>query len=148
MPHPSSSAHQANNANDSPTPATPGFRGTTLHPDSTDLNRYPSLVDNHVPFGIGKNLDNRTGRLSTSGYQIPFITQRNFSGLTKSAPVSYDTLQRNGMLNLDGTPTRKYSPGSREDNRMSPVYDSPTRTWGNKKSLVMAQMRFSARRKA
>ena len=40
------------------------------------------------------------------------------------------------MLNLDGTPIKKYSPGSRKDNSMSLVYYSPMRTWGNKKSSV------------
>lgn len=54
----------------------------------------------------------RTGRVSSPGYQTPFTvrsSKQDFSGLAKTAPICYDTLQRNGMLNQDGTPTKKYT---------------------------------------
>lgn len=54
----------------------------------------------------------RTGRISTPGYQTPFSKSSHaqiFSSLAKVAPVSYDALQETGMLAPDGTPTKKWS---------------------------------------
>ena len=124
-------------------PETPVRHEVTPFFAGSDSNDSPSTIGVHVPFGIGKHVDGRTGRVSTPEYQTPFIDnsdQRNFSALAKTAPSSYNTLQQNCILNEDGTPTKKYGPDSRKgDNRAlgsrktSSVYDSPTRTWGNKK---------------
>ncbi|KAF1926778.1 uncharacterized protein M421DRAFT_93687 [Didymella exigua CBS 183.55] len=88
-------------------------------PSASDTGKDNSLLitGNHVPFGVGKIIDGRTGRVSTPGYQTPFVDnsdQYNFSGLAKTAPVSFDTLQRNGLLDTEGTPTRKYSVAANE----------------------------------
>ncbi|KAF2243274.1 hypothetical protein BU26DRAFT_114831 [Trematosphaeria pertusa] len=52
----------------------------------------------------------RTGRVSTPGYQTPFadaFANRDFSVLQKYAPETYAVLQEKGLLNKDGTPTKK-----------------------------------------
>lgn len=87
-------------------------------------------------FGVGKHVDGRTDRVSTPGYQTPLAnmpSRRNFSGLLETAPLSYDTLQRNGLLDAEGTPTKKYSPNSlaQDEEEYVQVYDSPTKSWGN-----------------
>ena len=128
VPAPPSSTRQANDPKISNPLETPVRHGAT--PNSVDADSSPSA--------IGKNVNDRTGRLSTPGYQTPFNPKRNFSGFVQTASVSYDTLQRNGVLSPDGTPTKKYSPDSRKGNgqEISQVYDSPTRTWGNMKSSI------------
>ena len=126
IPAPPSSTRQANDPKIHNLPETPVRHGAT--PNSIGADSSPSA--------IGRNVNDRTGRLSTPEYQTPFNPKRNFSGLAQTASVSYATLQRNGVLNPDGTPTKKYSPDSRKGNsqEISQVYDSPTRTWGNMKS--------------
>lgn len=97
-PHPT-------NANATPSPSTPYQRKTSTI--QLLSNAYASQAATDMPF----RLSNRTGRLSTPGYQTPFndtSSPRNFSHLERDAPVSYDTLKRDGMLNADGTPTKKY----------------------------------------
>lgn len=128
IPAPPSSTRQANDPKIPNPLETPVRHGAT--PNGVDADNPTS--------GIGKNVNDRTGRFSTPGYQTPFNPKRNFSGLTQTASVSYNTLQRNGVLNPDGMPTRKYSPDSRKGNgqEISQVYDSPTRTWGNMKTSV------------
>jgi hypothetical protein len=46
---------------------------------------------------------------------------RNFSGLAKYAPVSYETLRERGSLDKDGSPTRKYITRKRRDELMGRV---------------------------
>jgi hypothetical protein len=94
-------------------------------------------------------LNNRTGHVSTSGYQTSFgpsPSERNFSGLEKTAPTSYDTLLRNGMLNLDGTPTKKYSPPSGERGHrvllrrgLSDGDGTPTKIQGTSRQFLQAK---------
>ena len=128
IPAPPSSTRQANDPKIHNLPETPVRHGAT--PNSIGADSSPSA--------IGRNVNDRTGRLSTPEYQTPFNPKRNFSGLAQTASVSYATLQRNGVLSPDGTPTKKYSPDSRKGNgqEISQVYDSPTRTWGNMKSSI------------
>ncbi|KAL1607323.1 hypothetical protein SLS59_002288 [Nothophoma quercina] len=128
VPTPPSSTRQANDSKIPNLPETSVRHGVT--PNGVEADSPPS--------GIGKNVNDRTGRLFTPGYRTPFNPKRNFSGLAQAASVNYDTLQRNGVLNPDGMPTKKYSPDSRKGNgrEISQVYDSPTRTWGNMKSSV------------
>jgi hypothetical protein len=68
----------------------------------------------------------RTGHPAEAGYQTPFAAKptvtgpkafstrplqpSNFSGLAVDAPVAYQTLQGNGMLNADGTPNKWSNP--------------------------------------
>ena len=113
----SSSLQQISHGNT--TPLTPPPHG----PMSTGSRVSPPKVDKYL----------NSCTVSTSEHRTPFVrdpSQRNFSGLAKTAPVSYDTLQRNGMLNLDGTPTKKCSPGSSKSalgsNREDHFYDGPT----------------------
>ncbi|KAF9701291.1 hypothetical protein EKO04_000202 [Ascochyta lentis] len=137
-PPPSSSPPQASNKNVTPpneSPVRPVMIATAPRLAGTSSN-VPSLQSDH-------HLAKRTGLVSTPGYQTPLVTnpgKLNFSGLSKAAPVSYDTLQRNGILNQDGTPTKKYSHGlgkgqkiSLDDEEAVYPYDSPTRTWGRPK---------------
>ena len=128
IPAPPLSTRQANDINILNPLETPVRHGAT--PNGVDADSPPS--------GIGKNVNERTRRLFTPGYQTPFNSKRNFSCLAQTASVSYATLQRNGVLSPDGTPTKKYSPDSRKANgqEISQVYDSPTRTWGNMKSSI------------
>jgi hypothetical protein len=50
---------------------------------------------------------------STPGHKDSPITLspqgRNFSGLAKAAPVSYETMRQHGMLDMDGSPTERYA---------------------------------------
>ncbi|KAJ4341332.1 hypothetical protein N0V95_007243 [Ascochyta clinopodiicola] len=79
-----------------------------------------------------------TGRVPTPGNQTPFFAspnKQNFSALAETAPISYDTLQRNGILARDGTPTKKYSPGLVKGKKLAlgdeeavDPYDTLTRT--------------------
>ncbi|KAF2878278.1 hypothetical protein BDV95DRAFT_589237 [Massariosphaeria phaeospora] len=56
---------------------------------------------------------NRTGRVSTPDYQTPYAGTAtsgyldDYSQLKLKAPLSFETLQKSGMLNADGTPTKK-----------------------------------------
>ncbi|KAF3033507.1 hypothetical protein E8E12_004603 [Didymella heteroderae] len=103
-----------------------------------------STSGRHSPFGVGRNVDGRNGCVSTPGYQTPSVNnagRRNFSSLAKTAPVSYGTLQHNGLLDAMSTPTRKFSPSASIGNSVTTyeeyvqVYDSPTRSWGNVERL-------------
>lgn len=78
---------------------------TTLHLDGSNSNISSTQVCTDL------------GHFSTAKRQTSVVTSsggRNFSGLARIAPVSYNTLQRNGMLYPDGTPTKNYSPGSKK----------------------------------
>lgn len=126
-----------------PPPKTPikHEHATTTHADKTPPNDSPSNIGKHHPFGIGKRINDRTGRISTPGYQTPFLngsSSRNFSYLRKNAPLSYDMLQRNGFLDEEGTPTKKYRSTVRREaaqagDEVESVYDSPTKSWGNRR---------------
>jgi hypothetical protein len=129
-------------------PETPVPRKPT-HTNDFEPSGTPSM-GTHLLFNIGKKVDSRTGRVSTPGSQPPFVDRtgrRNFSGLSKTAPVSYCTLQRNGLLDAEGTPTEKFSPATSKGGSDTPVeeeyvrvYDSPTRSWGNvKRSKVLKE---------
>lgn len=90
--------------------------------NGADANGPPSVTGNHALFVVADNIGDRTGRVSTPGYQTPFVdnlNRRNFSDLAKTAPVSYDTLQRNGFLDTAGTPARKYSSAAHNKRRSS-----------------------------
>jgi hypothetical protein len=69
----------------------------------------------YTPISQRVPIQSRTGDPTLPGYQTPFTTKPfstrplhpgNFSGLAKDAPVAYQTLQGNGMLNADGTPNK------------------------------------------
>lgn len=80
---------------------------------STGYDSSLSAVDGNAPLSISENADGRTGRVSTPGYRTPYVNnsdRRNFSGLAKTAPVCYATLLRNNVLDVEGTPTKKFSP--------------------------------------
>jgi hypothetical protein len=79
-----------------------------------DVDSPPQSISQRIP------IQSRTGDPTLPGYQTPFTAKKpfstrplqpsNFSGLANDAPVAYQTLQGNGMLNADGTPNKWLSP--------------------------------------
>ncbi|KAF2471447.1 uncharacterized protein BDR25DRAFT_314016 [Lindgomyces ingoldianus] len=68
----------------------------------------------------------RTGRLSTPGYQTPVPTaflKRDFSSMARLAPEGYKTLQQYGMLDENGTPTKKMVEKYRGDGQVGALGD-------------------------
>ncbi|KZM24545.1 uncharacterized protein EKO05_0008655 [Ascochyta rabiei] len=134
----SSPPPRANNKNTSPT--------------SNDIVRIVLTTAVHRPAGPSLNVSYlrngnhtvvRTSCVSNPESQTPLVanlSKQNFLALAETAPVSYDTLQRNGILNRDGTLTKKYSPGlgkgkklALDDKEAVGSYDSPTATSGRPK---------------
>ncbi|KAJ8113836.1 hypothetical protein OPT61_g4126 [Boeremia exigua] len=104
--HASRADSQPNDATATPPPATPIPR--------KQANSSASTVSS-------------SGSSTSSSSSPSNPSQRNFSHLAQDAPVSYATLQRDGVLDAVGTPTKKYSPARKSG---SPGF-SPTRIWGH-----------------
>lgn len=133
---PSGRAIDAGNKDD-PTPEIPVHPHSSTHRNMS--NSSPSTIGDHFPFGIGESSNGRTGRVSTPGYQTPFVSssgQRCYSHLKGIAPVTYATLRQDGVLEEDGTPTRKLIAAVYEDKiDTKKVYNSPTRSWRDRKDM-------------
>ena len=145
------SARESTTGNGSP-PGTPQRRRTTQALADNEESDSPSEIGAHVPFGIGKTVHGRTGRVSTPGYQTPTpyfdnASQKKFSDLSKKAPTNYQTLRQNGWLDAAGTPTKKATAilGMRnnavtDDDEYVQVFGSPTRSYGRvKKSKLTSK---------
>ncbi|KAF2793602.1 hypothetical protein K505DRAFT_417687 [Melanomma pulvis-pyrius CBS 109.77] len=90
------------------TPQTPPARLST----SASNFKPPDtlLIAMRTPTLVRHPTEHRTGRVSTPGYQTPFANTfktHDFSILARNAPETYATLRGTGMLNKDGTPTKK-----------------------------------------
>lgn len=101
--------------------------------------RLPSRFRYKDPFA----LYDLTGCLSTTGYQTPLVEtsgSRHFSDLETEVPVSYGILHHDGAVDSDGILMKKYicvSRGTVEDeldSELESLYDSPTRSLGNKEA--------------
>jgi hypothetical protein len=102
---------------------TPSVDTPDMHRPTAAYGRLVAINSRTSPNNNAYDLDERTGRVSSPEYQTPFVANsimHNFSGLAKTAPISYDTLIRNGILNSDGTPTKKYSPDTLKHKELSP----------------------------
>jgi hypothetical protein len=69
----------------------------------------------------------RTGRVTTPGYQTPFaikLQKQDFSLLVREAPESFRTLQKAGMFDENGTPTKK-------------LLEDKTTPWGRNENLLV-----------
>ncbi|KAF3050847.1 hypothetical protein E8E11_008883 [Didymella keratinophila] len=129
-------------------PETPERRRAVQALNDNEENDSPSAIGTHVPFGIGKTVNGRTGRVSTSGYQTPFakVTGRHkFAYLAKDAPDSYYTLRQKDLLNAVGTPTKKgmailsvQTHAAADDDEYVQVFDSPTRSYGRVRKSILA----------
>ena len=112
----------------------------------THANLDGSLSSLARPLGSADS----TGRISTPRYQTPFgipTHSRNYSSLARTAPVSYETLQDTGMLNWDGTPTKKWDTigrvqGSRIAKGMGPVKNIVAGLRSDLKQSGRAEMRL------
>jgi hypothetical protein len=119
--------------------APPGHRPTNAQLDispfhikisfatSTDLsNPYPTLpisdipVDGHPSTLTAHDLAEKKFTLAPKDLALTLPPQgRNFAGLAKNAPFSYETLRQRGMLDKDGSPTHKYASKKRLEELMS-----------------------------
>jgi hypothetical protein len=79
--------------------------------------------DNNNPSGVAAaELTDRELKPDHDKLSLTSTPQgRNFSGLAKYAPVSYETLRERGSLDKDGSPTRKYVTRKRRDELMGRV---------------------------
>jgi hypothetical protein len=89
---------------------------------STVSHRKPT----YPPSTMGD--DHRTGRPSAPGYQTPFIKgpafahgSSDYSNLKHDAPTAFRELVHRGLLNEDGSPTRKTLDSERKKRRMSEI---------------------------
>jgi len=129
-------------------PETPERRRAAQALNDDEGNGSPSAIGTHVPFGIGKTVDGRTGRVSTPGYRTPFAKnagRHNFAYLAKDTPDSYYTLRQKHMLDAVGTPTKKgmvilgvRDRAATDDDEHVQVFDSPTRSYGRVKKSKLA----------
>ncbi|KAH6642741.1 hypothetical protein C7974DRAFT_372623 [Boeremia exigua] len=119
---------------------------TTLTPPSTPAHTTPTAATSastfkyYTPYTINRNLSCLP---STPGPQTP--SNRTFSHLAHTAPASYHTLQRNGVLNADGTPSKKFALGKHKEHEKTEtqaVYESPTESWGNLRRIRQRQREF------
>ncbi|KAF1844908.1 uncharacterized protein K460DRAFT_405186 [Cucurbitaria berberidis CBS 394.84] len=93
-----------------PSPVRASIMRSFARPDHRPTNAHLEIS----PFRTARPLGDpdRTGRITTPGYQTPFgkpTHSQDFSSLAEKAPVSYKTLKENGMLHPDGTPTKKWT---------------------------------------
>jgi hypothetical protein len=80
-----------------------------------------------TPPPITSATENKTGLVTTPGYQTRFVVKlhkQDFSILEREAPESYRTLQKAGMFDENGTPTKK-------------LLEDKTTPWGRNEMLLV-----------
>jgi hypothetical protein len=93
---------------------------------STDLsNPYPTLpisdipVDGHPSTLMAHDLAEKKFTPAPKDLTLTLPPQgRNFAGLAKNTPFSYETLRQRGMLDQNGSPTHKYAAKKRLEGLM------------------------------
>jgi hypothetical protein len=111
-------------------PTNAHFRNSSYHLSQPFANDTTvSTLDRPSPSSQGKRLSNQVQAESTGDVKVPSESDetshtvppqgRDFSGLARGVPVSCETLKKQGILDRDGSPTRKWIASERLCRRLS-----------------------------